>query len=72
MTGKMFFKFFSRFKNKITLFTVDLDNSVTAFFHIGFLLADAYKDHDKNQHMKKIFDRCVTGFSVVALGVLWY
>ena len=32
----------------------------------------AYKDPVENQHMKKIIDKCVTGFFVVILGILWY
>jgi len=32
----------------------------------------AYKDPVESQDMKKIPDRCVTGFFVATLGILWY
>ena len=32
----------------------------------------AYKDPVENQYVKEIFDKFVTGFFVVMLGILWY
>ena len=37
-----------------------------------FSVVSAYKDPVEIQHMKKIFDKFVTGFFVVVLGMLWY
>ncbi len=35
-------------------------------------VTSAYKDPVKNQNMKKITDKIITGFFVGALGLLWY
>lgn len=37
-----------------------------------FRVISAYKDPVENQHMRKILDRCVTGFFIATLGILWY
>ncbi len=37
-----------------------------------FRVISAYKDPVENQHMRKIWDKFVTGFFVIILGTLWY
>ena len=44
---------------------------MSIFSQLLFIIS-AYKDHVKNQHVKKILDKIVTGFFVVTLGILWY
>jgi len=36
------------------------------------LVAGAYKDPVENHNMRKICDKCITGFFVAVLGILWY
>jgi len=37
-----------------------------------FLLVSPYKDPVENHHMKKIFNKIITGFFVFIFGVLWF
>ena len=37
-----------------------------------FSLVSPYKDPVENHHMKKIFDRIITGFFVLIFGIMWF
>lgn len=37
-----------------------------------FLVVSPYKDPVENQHMKKYFDKIITGFFVFIFGILWF
>ena len=50
------------------MFTLCFGNFSTALFSA----TSAYKDPVKNQNMKKIMDKMITGFFVGILGPLWY
>ena len=50
------------------MLTLFFENFSTALFPV----TSAYKDPVKNQNMKKIVDKIITGFFIGTLGLLWY